>query len=255
MKAVRRVPWLLLVTVVGCHHGPKVTPTPDPAVDLDRARREFRSGNFRHALLTLRRLTFELGPAAPELPEVRYSLAECYFQTGDRVGAAHEFRQVADQYPASDYAPLALLRAGDSNLRLWKRPELDPSYGEAALAIYQELAGRYPGTQAAARAQIHVRQLREWFADKAYKNGMFYFKRRAFDSGIIYFKDVVASYPETPRVPDALLRLVDSYRAIGYADERAETCTHLRRFYPRTSGLAQICPAPAAADSTAASPS
>jgi outer membrane protein assembly factor BamD len=252
---MRRVPWLLFVTVIGCHHGPKVTPTPDPGADLEKARREFRSGNFRRAMLTLRRLTFELSPSAPELAEVRYSLAECYFQTGDRVGAAHEFRQVADEFPTGDYASLALLRAGDSNLRLWKRPELDPSYGEAALAIYQELAGRYPGTPAAARAQLHVRQLREWFADKAYKNGMFYFKRRAFDSAIIYFKDVVASYPETPRVPDALLRLVDSYRAIGYADERLETCGHLRRFYPRVPGLAQSCPAPATADSTAASPS
>src|SRR2546430_8850043 len=35
--------------------------------------------------------------------------------------------------------------------RLWRKPELDPSYGESALAIYQELAGRYPGTDAAAR--------------------------------------------------------------------------------------------------------
>src|SRR5437773_9774837 len=105
--------------------------------------------------------------------DVRYHLAECYFQTGDRVQAAHEFRQVADQYATSDYAPTALLRAGDANLRLWRRPELDPSYGEAALAIYQELAGRYSGSSAATRAQLHVRQLRDGFADKAYKNGLF----------------------------------------------------------------------------------
>ena len=86
---------------------------------------------------------------------------------------------MADQYPNSAYAPLALLRAGDANLRLWRDPELDPSYGETALAIYQELAGRYPDSEAAARAQLHVRQLKEWFAEKSYKNGMFYFKRRA----------------------------------------------------------------------------
>src|SRR5205807_2637256 len=93
-----------------------------------------------------------------------------------------------------------LLRAGDANLRLWRKPELDPSYGESALAIYQELAGRYPGTDAAARAQVHVQQLREWFAQKDYKNGLFYFRRRAFDSAIIYFKDVIANYQGTARV-------------------------------------------------------
>src|SRR5439155_17435319 len=83
----------------------------------------------------------------------------------------------------------------------------------------------------------------EWFAEKDYQNGLFYLKRRAFDSAIIYFKDMIATYPGTPRVPDALLRLVDSYRSIGYADELKETCIHLRRYYPQTRGLDETCPA------------
>jgi len=239
------------VAVAACHRGPRVTPAPDPVAELARARVLFRSGEFGKALTAFRRLTYELGPSQPEMAEVRYFLAECYFQTGDRVQAAHDFRQVADEYPTGEYAPLALLRAGDSNLRLWKDPELDPSYGQSALAIYQELAGRYPGTDAAARAQAHVQQLREWFSQKDYKNGMFYFRRRAFDSAIIYFKDVIATYPGTARVPDALMRLVDSYRVIGYTDELKETCAHLRRYFPDTEGLDKSCPA----DSSAAAPS
>jgi len=141
--------------LAACHHGPRVVPAPDPVADLAKARAQFRSGDYSKALLSFRRLTYELGPSQPEMAEARYHMAECYFQTGDRVQAAHEFRQVADQFATSEYAPLALLRAGDANLRLWRKPELDPSYGETALAIYQELAGRYPGTDAAARAQMH----------------------------------------------------------------------------------------------------
>jgi outer membrane assembly lipoprotein YfiO len=238
--------WVRLVVgslgLVACHHGGG-TPVPQPVVVLAEARRQFQHGDCAHALIVLRRLSFELGPADSAMAEVQYDLAECYFQTGDRVQAAHEFRQVADQYPTSAYAPFALLRAGDANLRLWRRPELDPTYGQSALALYQELAGRYPGTLAAARAQLHVQQLQEWFSEKDYKNGLFYMKRRAYDSAIIYFKDVIATYPGTPRVPDALMRLVDSYRAIGYADELKETCAHLHRFYPQADGLAKRCPA------------
>src|SRR6059036_2978833 len=219
--------------LAACHHGPRVVPAPDPVAELAKARAQFRSGDYSKALVSFSGLTYELGPSQPEMAEARYRLAECYFQTGDRVQAAHEFRQVADEYPTSEYAPLALLRAGDANLRLWRRPELDPTYGQSALAIYQELAGRYPGTAAAGRAQLHILQLKEWFAEKAYKNGLF------------YFKDVIASYPETPRVPDALLRLVDSCRAIGYREELKETCAHLRRFYPRVGGLDKSCPADA----------
>jgi len=246
---------IALAALAACGHGPKLTPASQPDVELARARRDFHRGDCTHATVSLRRLSFELGPTQPELAEVHYYLAECFFQTGDKVQAAHEFRQVADQYPTSDYAPLALLRAGDANLRLWRRPELDPTYSQSALAIYQELAGRYPGTSAAARAQQHVQQLREWFAEKDYKNGMFYLKHfgvHAYDSAIIYFKDVIASYPGTSRVPDALMRLVEIYRAIHYADELKETCTHLRRFYPQAAGLEKTCPADASGGTASA---
>ena len=251
MRTTRYALLIGWAAAAGCHHGARIQLAPDPVAELARARAQFHRGDCGKALVAFRRLSYELSPTDPELAEVKYNLAECSFQTGDRVQAAHDFRQVADQFPASPYAPLALLRAGDANLRLWRKPELDPSYGESALAIYQELAGRYPGTDAAARAQVHVQQLREWFAEKDYKNGMFYFRRRAFDSAIIYFKDVIANYQGTARVVDALMRLVDSYRTIGYSDELKETCGTLRKYYPRTAGLDASCPA----DSTTATPS
>jgi len=248
--------WILgLATLAaGCHNAPRVQTVTAPEVELDHALAMIRRGDFRRAQLVLQRLNFEFAPAQPEAVVARYYLAECYFQTGDRVQAAHDFRKIADEFPASEYAPLALLRAGDSNLRMWRRAELDPTYGETALSIYQELTGRYPDTDAAARARPHVRRLQNQFAEKTYKNGMFYLRRKAYDSAIIYFKDVIAGYPGTPQVSDALLRLADSYRAIGYADELKETCAHLRRFFPRADGLDRSCPG-TASDSSAASPS
>src|SRR5947207_7809508 len=228
---------------------PRAAPVVPTDIDLRRAMDLFHHGDFRRAQTILQRVSFELMPGTPELAEVRYYLAECWFQLSDYVQAASEFRKVADEFSTSEYAPLALLRAGDANLRLWHRPELDPSYGETALAIYQELAGRFPDSDAAARARPHVRRLENQFSEKTYKTGMFYLRRKAWDSAIIYFKDVIANYPTSGRASDALLRLVDSYRAIGYKEELQETCDHLRRFYPKLVGLNRECPA-AAADST-----
>src|SRR5205823_13044663 len=220
-----------------------------PNVELDHAMGMFRHGDFRRAQVLLQRLTFEFGPGQPELAQINYYLAECSFQLGEHAQAATDFRKVADEFPTTEYAPLALLRAGDANLRLWRRPELDPTAGETALAIYQELAGRYPDSDAAGRARPHVVRLENQFAEKTYKNGMFYLKRKAFDSAIIYFKDVIANFPNAHRAPDALLRLVDTYRAIHYTQELQETCDHLRRFYPHAAELAGSCPA--TADTTA----
>ncbi len=241
--------------VSACHHGARIAPVVQPNVQLDRAMDLFHHGDFRRAQAMLQRLTFDLEPGDPSLPQIRYYLAECSFQMGDYVQAASDFRKVSDEFSMTEYAPLALLRAGDANLRLWHRPELDPSYGETALAIYQELAGRFPESDAAARARPHVKRLENQFAEKTYKTGIFYLRRKAFDSAIIYFKDVIANYPNSARAPDALLRLVDSYRAIRYTQELEETCEHLRRFYPHANGIDRSCPAVADSSAKPATPS
>src|SRR6266851_6781313 len=262
MTMQRTIGMLALAVAAGvlaaCHprgRAPQAAPAVAPDVDLGRAMDLFHRGDFRRAQVILQRVTFELTPGAPELAQVRYYSAESWFQVGDYVQAASEFRKVADEFSTTEYAPPALLRAGDANLRLWHRPELDPSYGETALAIYQELAGRFPDNDAAARARAHVRRLENQFAEKIYKTGIFYLRRKAWDSAIIYFKDVIANYPTTQRAADALLRLVDSYRAIGYKQELQETCEHLRRFYPNATGLGRTCPSPAGAADSSATPS
>jgi len=219
---------------------PKTGVTPD--AQLVEARALFHRGKFDQALTLFRRLVFELQPGDSMMPEVRYYAAECQFQQGLLVEAAHAFRDVADQNPESQYAALGLLRAGDANLRTWRDPELDPTPGQTALAIYQELVGRYPGTEAAARASMRVRELNDLFATKSYANGMFYFRRHAYDSGIIYFKDVIATYPESRLVTDALLRLADTYAIIGYGDELKEVCGTIRRFHPAQAASARSCP-------------
>ena len=220
-----------------------VAPDADPKQILVEARADFRRGHFARALVEFRRLQFELSPGDPLTAEARFYVAECSFQMGDLATAALAFQKVAEEFPNSEYAAIALLRDGDANRRLWRRPDVDATAGQTALATYQELLGRYPGTDAAARAQMRIRQLNEWFSEKSYKTGMFYLRRRAYDSAIIYFKEIVASYPDTRLVPDALLRLVDTYKAIGYAEERKETCANLRRYYPQASGIGSRCPA------------
>jgi len=239
--------WLLSVALLGACHSAKVetnaTPDSDSQRSLEVARAAFRGGHFNRALIEYRRVQFELGPGDPLAAEARYYVAECTYQTGDLSTAAIAFQKVAEEFPTSEFAPLALLRDADANMRQWRRPDLDATVARAALATYQELIGRYPGSDAAARAHVRIAALNETLAEKGYKTGIFYLRRRAYDSAIIYFKDIVASYPDTKLVPQALLRLVDTYKVIGYIEERKETCANLRRYYPQTAGLASRCPA------------
>ena len=217
---------------------------PDP---LGAGFRAFRRGDFEQAQVLWRAAQFELSPTQAEMAEVRYYMAECDFQIGDLEAAGLEFQKVVEEFPKSEYAPLALLRAGDANLRAWRQPELDPTPGQTALAAYQEVVARYPGTSAADRAQVHLKQLTTWFARKDLEIGQFYYRRHAYDSAIMYFKEVIANHQGTPQVVEALFWLVESYGAIGYNDERRETCETLRQFYPNATGLDQRCPVSPAA--------
>lgn len=210
---------------------------------------QFRRGDLKHARENFTLVLTNPGSDAVAA-EASYYQAECDFANGQFLEAAREFRRVADEHAGHRLAPDALLRAGDAQAELWRDPELDPEYGQAAAATYRELVARFPDSRAAQRAAAKLVRLADMFADKDYRSGRFYQRLKAYDSAILYFRGVVADYPQSRHAPQALLRLVQIYRLLDYADERRETCDHLHRYYPDTAGLSQACPA--AADSASA---
>lgn len=252
MTAVRRGAFVAAVLLAGgCGGGPRA---PVPVIPADtlytHAMRHYRRGDCTRAREGFRQLAAGLPANAPALAEAWYYQAECDYADGLHLEASRQFRRVADEHGAHPLAADALLRAGDAQAELWTDPELDPEYGRAAITTYQELAARFPESRAAARARPKVIRLMEMFADKEYGTGLFYLRLKAYDSAVLYFKSVVADYPQSRFAPRALLKLVDVYRILEYAEERRETCEHLRRYYPQAGGLAQTCPP--AADTTGA---
>lgn len=248
--------WIFLVAVAaaGCgHRAPKVAPaplTPSEVVAQNAKTADslfplgetnFRAGHFGHAQKQLDKATQVLRPGDPRLARARFYLGESYLAQGSQLQAAREFRRVADESGDEQLAPEALLRVGDAYADMWRRPELDPSFAQTAVATYQELQARYPGSPAALRGQAHVAALQEKLAWKEYKAGLYYFRLKAWDSAIIYFKDVVATYPRSGSAPEALVRLVQAYRTIGYTEEIKETCGYMRRFHPNAEGVADAC--------------
>lgn len=228
--------------LTGCLFGSRSSlVTMSPEEQYARAMRLFRAGDFAHAQEGFQRLQFDLPGRDTLLARARFFNAESYAGMNEFITAAREFRRVADDFPSDQLAPVALLRVGDQYGRLWRRPELDPSNGETALAAYQELIGRYPDTQAAQTAALRVQQLHELYARKDFENGMFYYKRGGFDSAILYFRALIAAYPDATVVPDAYIKLVESYTRIGYREEKDETCAHLRQYFGGRADVRHVC--------------
>lgn len=227
---------------VACGGGFKPSLYPDADSLMAAAVAWYEAGDCGKARPALTQLVFDLPPRDARLADVRFYLADCLSDGGNRIEAAREFRRVADEFPQHPRAPQALLRSGDMNAELWKRAELDPTYGETAMAIYREVLARYADSPVATQASQRITALNEKFAEKTYKAGNFYFRLNAFDSAILYFRDVVANYPRSEFAAQALIKLVEAYRKIGYIEERRETCEHLRQFYPDAPKLDDACP-------------
>lgn len=250
-RAVRRslVIALSAAALGGC--GPKFKPEQfaSPADLFEASKTEYQKGNCSAAERGFTRVVFELPPRDPRLAEARYLMGECQFKGGRYLEASRELRRAADDFPTHEVAPTALMRSGDALAKLWKRVELDPTYGEQALAVYSEVLTRYPNSTAAPLTRQRVTELGDRFALKDLKTGDFYFRIKAYDSAIIYYRAVVAGWPQSQHAPTALMKLVTTYRRIGYFEEANETCEHLRRFYSEADGLGAVCPADTAAAS------
>jgi outer membrane protein assembly factor BamD len=253
----RRILATIVLAAAACKSGgppaPKVTPTPVTAVaqaaskqEVDslwaKAQRAIRTGKWADAVKDLDRALLEFQPGDGRAAQAHFFLGEAHFAMGSQLTAAREFRKVSDETPNDPLAAEALLRAGDAYADLWRRPELDPSYGQTALATYQELLNRYPGGPPAKRAQDRIDDLKERFAYKEYKAALYYFRLKAYDSAILYLKDLVATYPRASVAPAALIKLVQAYKTLGYKEDVQETCGYLKRFHPKAAGIGEFCP-------------
>ncbi len=253
MKPIRYLPLVGLIATAGCWvFGGKAKPVVSAALansprTIDSlwtaGQRAFNAGRWGDANKVFTRLSTTMPVTDARLTRMHFYRGEIELALGNELDAVRQFRRVSDETPDDSLAPDALLRAGDAYAYLWRRPELDPTYGQTALTVYQELEGRYPGTTAAKRAEARVRELSDRFAVKEYANALYYFRFKAHDSAILMLRALIAQYPRAPIVPSALEKLVLSYRALGYQEDVKETCGYIARFFPAPGGPRRLCPA------------
>jgi outer membrane protein assembly factor BamD len=219
---------------------------------------EYRRGHWDNAIIGFEKLTTDLPARDSLLPRSYWYLASAHERQGEHLLAAQSYSRLVESFPEDSLADDAALEAARAYNRLWRKPTLDPMYGETALASYNTLIGLYPDSPLLPQAQKDIADLENRFAKKAYETGSYYFGRKAFDSGMIYFKDILTKYPNSPTARDAGMRLVESYKALHYKEDAAELCAQMNDRYSKDREVTAICsgiPRPVAkADSTPTAP-
>lgn len=203
--------------------------------------REFQRRKWDNAVAGFEDLTTKLPARDTLLSRSYWYLASAHQRLREYLLAAQTFNRLVETFPEDSLADDAALEAARSYKKLWRKPDLDPTYGETAFATYNTLMALYPDSPLIPQAKAEVDTLNDWFARKNFITGIYYFNRKAYDSGNIYFKDILTKWPESPTARGAAVQLVKSYRAIRYTADASELCTQLRMKYPNARDVEDAC--------------
>ena len=110
----------------------------------------------------------------------------------------------------------------------------DQKITQQALDSLGELTRRYPNTKYAADARLKIDLVRDHLAGKEMEIGRFYEKRGQWLSAAGRFRTVVEQYQTTTHTPEALMRLTETYLALGLPAEANKSAAVLGANYPGT---------------------
>ncbi len=185
-----------------------------------------------------------------------FQAAEQQLELGDPDDAAALFLEVERLHPYSEWASRALVMAAYSyhqdgdyeNTRISAQRYLDFYPGEQdaayaqfllALSYYDQIdqvgrdqgvtfqalqalrtvIERYPNSEYAQDAILRFDVAYDHLASKEMEIGRYYLRRQHYSAAINRFRVVVEQFQTTSHTPEALMRLVEAYLALGLTDE------------------------------------
>nr|WP_321456338.1 outer membrane protein assembly factor BamD [uncultured Cohaesibacter sp.] len=207
-----------------------------------------------------------------EIPaEKLYAEGLLAMETGDRKEAKKKFDELDRQHPYSDYSrrsmmltaythyksgeytecisaakrfialfpgdkdvPYAYYLIGQSYFNQIPDVTRDQETTQKALQAMNELVQNYPDSEYAGDARRKVRVTLDQLAGKEMQVGRYYLERKEYIAAINRFKVVVTDYQTTRQVEEALMRLAESYLALGITHEAQTAVAVLGHNYPES---------------------
>ena len=149
----------------------------------------------------------------------------------ESISSAQRFLAV---HPGNRDAPYAYYLIGLCYYEQIQDVTRDQKITQQALDSLGELTRRYPNTKYAADARLKIDLVRDHLAGKEMESGRFYETRGQWLSATLRFRTVVDQYQTTTHVPEALMRLTESYLALGVPEEAEKAAAVLGANYPGT---------------------
>jgi outer membrane protein assembly factor BamD len=158
--------------------------------------------------------------------------AFCYYAAGDHTKSIESARRFLSIHPGNKDAPYAHYLVALNYYEQIEDVTRDQSITRNALETLGELVRRYPETRYAADARLKIDLVRDHLAGKEMEIGRFYQRRAQWLASIVRFRTVIDEYQTTTHTPEALMRLTESYLALGIPEEARKAAAVLGANYP-----------------------
>ena len=157
-----------------------------------------------------------------------YYLAKKYT---DAISSANRFVTI---HPGNADAPYAHYLIGMSYYQQIEDVTRDQAITAQSQQAFNELIRRYPESRYASDARLKLDLINDHLAGKEMEVGRFYQRSGNWLASVTRFRTVVDKYQTTSHAPEALMRLTESYLALGIPAEAQKAAAVLGRNYPGT---------------------
>ena len=157
-----------------------------------------------------------------------------YYAVNDYTKSIESARRFLSIHPGNRAAPYAHYLIGLSYYEQISDVTRDQGVTQLALTSFGELVRRYPNSPYSDDARLKIDLVRDHLAGKDMEVGRFYQRRRQWLASATRFRTVVEQYQTTTHVPEALMRLTETYIALGIPQEAQRSAAVLGANYPNT---------------------
>jgi outer membrane protein assembly factor BamD len=157
-----------------------------------------------------------------------------YYAARDYTKSIDSARRFLSIHPGNKDAPYAYYLIALSYYEQIEDVTRDQTTTRQALDSLGELVRRYPSTRYASDARLKVDLVRDHLAGKEMEVGRFYQRRGQWLAAASRFRMVIDDYQTTSHAPEALMRLTETYLALGVPEEARKAAAVLGANYPNS---------------------
>lgn len=220
-----------LTMVAGCAGETEIAPEQPLADIYATAYAEFNDENYEAAAAEFLKAETQY-PASPWAPDALVMAAYSYYMDGDFAGALLTTDRFMRFHPGHKDVPYVMYLRGMCYYRQVSDVRREPGMSAYALQQFESLVKRFPRSEYAKNAENKIIILKNYIAGKIMYSARNDMKKENWTSAISRLQSVVKDAQETAMTPEAMYRLTECYTAIGLPQQAYGYAEMLKLNFP-----------------------